>query len=229
MRAPHPPPPLPLEGSSASMTGENHLWMLDELVAAHTSPPVASGSRQSFSMGSSSLKRSTLERVCKSVTNTCLSLPPEYTLVKEGSTARAQTESWCMAKVCTQRCCPKSHSRTVLSEDPLRHRRPEASSTSAFTFDVWPLSLNCFTPVRGSHTRRLHSVEPDTIMVAVSLTASEYTDSLCPFASRGGWPSLNLIPSLTPSALSRSHMNTSPPRPPEMNFRARGATTKDVT
>ena len=37
------------------------------------------------------------------------------------------------------------------------------------------LSLNCFTPVRGSHTRRLHSVEPDTIMVAVSFTASEYT------------------------------------------------------
>eukprot|EP00959_Pyramimonas_sp_CCMP1952_P185135 3871295-Pyramimonas_sp.AAC.2 len=37
------------------------------------------------------------------------------------------------------------------------------------------LSLKCFTPVRGSHTRRPHSVEPETSMVAVSLTASEYT------------------------------------------------------
>eukprot|EP00976_Prorocentrum_cordatum_P078506 1183144-Prorocentrum_minimum.AAC.4 len=156
------------------------------------------------------------------------------------------------------------------------------------------LSLKCFTPVRGSHTRRPHSVEPETSMVAVSLTASEYTckeghrvqpavsdlvdtaplaftlpesatpTSLIPpdgvassqraevyqpyctggpvkrsnsiicriagVASQSARTSLlNLIPSLTPSAVSRSHINTSPPRPPEMNFRARGAATNAVT
>eukprot|EP00958_Prasinococcus_capsulatus_P016490 scaffold1827_cov421-Prasinococcus_capsulatus_cf.AAC.4 len=43
----------------------------------------------------------------------------------------AQTEPVCIAKVCTHRCCPKSHRRTVRSDDPDRRYFPCLSSTRA--------------------------------------------------------------------------------------------------
>jgi hypothetical protein len=68
---------------------------------------------------------------------TCWSRPPLYMTEKVSSAARAHTLSRCMTKVWMQRCCPRSHTRTVWSEAPDSSSRPSALTRSARTLSVW--------------------------------------------------------------------------------------------
>eukprot|EP00961_Rhodomonas_salina_P040093 538863-Rhodomonas_salina.1 len=78
----------------------------------------SSGDTQTLSTGSRALQSSVDSQLLKSVQNTCLSRPPDHTLLSPGSEAMLQTESVCAAMVCMQRCEPRSHSFIVASEDP---------------------------------------------------------------------------------------------------------------
>ena len=71
-----------------------------------------------------------------------------------------------------------SHTRRVLSQDPLT-QRPSSSTATQLTESLCPSRVRRHSPVLQSHTRRVWSKEPLTQRPSGS-TATLVTDLLCP-------------------------------------------------
>lgn len=122
-------------------------------------------------------------------------------------TCNAHTPSSWTLIVATHLCWPKDHRRIVPSELPDIHWKkfqtsleflkgvyhhhhlsewhvtcvPSLFKTNALTLSEWPFNFINFVHVRGSQTRKIFSVEPETITVPGGFMARLYMESLFPF------------------------------------------------
>ena len=74
-----------------------------------------------------------------------------------GENATALTESVCPARVATALPVAASHSRAVLSSEPVRTRVPSGENATAQTESVCPARVATALPVAASHSRAVLS------------------------------------------------------------------------